>query len=138
MKYIVYRDSDGAILRTGDCPDDVLSLQAQTGETAIEGEADDDTHYIVAAVVTERPTLTATWDKTTITADGVDQATLGSTLPNPTNLMVTVVPEGVQQPDPEEVTTGTFTFATPVAGEYTILVTPPFPYIAVTQVIIAE
>ena len=40
MKYIVHAE-DGTILRTGECPDDQIALQARTGETVIEGEADD-------------------------------------------------------------------------------------------------
>lgn len=40
MKFIVH-DAVGRILRTGNCPDDHLDLQAQDGETVIEGEADD-------------------------------------------------------------------------------------------------
>lgn len=137
MKFIVYRDSDGAILRSGECPDDTLSLQAQTDETAIEGEANDSTQYISGGVVTARPTLTATWNKTTITANGSDTATFGSTLPNPTTVTVGV-PVSATAPEAEQVTTGTFSIATPISGEYTVTVMPPFPYMPVTQVITAE
>lgn len=138
MKFIVYKNSNGMIVRYGDCQDDMLAEQAETGETAMEGEAEDTTQYISAGVITARPALTATWNKTTITANGVDQATFGSGLPNPTSVMLTTVPDGAHLPEePEEVTTGTFTFATPISGAYTIIVTPPFPYIPVTQEIVA-
>ena len=40
MNYIVY-DESGTILRTGICPDDMFSLQAQQGETVMEGIAND-------------------------------------------------------------------------------------------------
>lgn len=127
MKFIVYKTSNGMILRSGECPDSDLALQASTGEAAIEGEANDDTHYIVGGVVTARPALTATWNKTTVGANGIDTATFGLNLPNPTQVLVTV-PDGAVTPVPENVTTGTFSFATPVAGEYTVYVNPPFPY----------
>lgn len=137
MKFVVYKNFNGMILRAGECPDDWLSSQANTGETAMEADADDANYYISGGSIAARPTLSAVWNKTTITANGADQAIFGSGLPNPTTVSVTVVPEGVQIPDPEDVTTGTFSFATPIAGAYTVIVTPPFPYIPVTQVITA-
>lgn len=139
MQFIVYRNTDGMILRTGECLFEVLSLQAQTGETAIGGEADDATEYINTTnqSVIARPSLTATWNKTTITANGTDTATLGSSLPNPT--IVTVdVPTGAVLPDPEEVTAGSFSLATTISGDYTVRIYPPFPYMSITQVITAS
>ncbi len=50
MKYLVH-DAAGNILRTGNCPDDAVSLQALAGETAIQDEhddTDDRKHRIVA------------------------------------------------------------------------------------------
>lgn len=49
MNYIVYSE-DGRILRTGNCPDDHLELQAGEGETAIEdtyGDTYDSKHRII-------------------------------------------------------------------------------------------
>lgn len=136
MKFIVYRNSDGMIMRTGECSDSDASLQASVNETVIEGEADDEEEYILAGVVTLRPELTAAWDKTSVVASGIDTATLGSSLPNPTQVAVTV-PEGASIPEAEEVTEGIFIFATPIAGTYTVTVLPPFPYQPHTQVITA-
>lgn len=136
MNYVVYRDSDGSIVRAGKCPDDELENQALTGETAIEGEADDTTQYVYSGIVSSRPEIAATWDKIEITANGSDTATLGSSLPNPTIVFVSV-PDGAIPPDVETVTTGIFEFATPIAGTYTLIVTPPFPYQPHTQIITA-
>jgi hypothetical protein len=49
MKFIVY-DAAGSILRTGQCPEDHLALQARASESAIEdvwGDTDDTKHRIV-------------------------------------------------------------------------------------------
>lgn len=136
MNFIVYNNTTGIILRVGECHEDILANQAQIGETAIEGVANDETEYISGGIVASRPAITATWDKTAVTANGSDTATLGATLPNPTVVIVSV-PDGVISPEPEEVTTGSFTFATPISGEYTVVVTPPAPYLKHTQVITA-
>jgi len=139
VKFIVYRNSDGMILRSGETLWETLSLQAQAGETATSDDADGATQYINVSTgaVTTRPTLTATWNKTSITANGSDTAIFGSTLPNPTTVIVGV-PVSATTPEAEQVTTGTFSITTTIAGEYTVTITPPFPYIPVTQVITAS
>jgi len=48
MRFIVH-DAGGNILRTGECPETQLALQARAGETAIEdvdGDTDDTRHRI--------------------------------------------------------------------------------------------
>ena len=45
MNYIVFDDT-GKILRTGICPPDLIDAQAGEGEFVMEGEADDELHYI--------------------------------------------------------------------------------------------
>lgn len=52
MKLIIHNTKSGEILRTGSCPEEMLSIQAQEGETVIEGEANDQTQYIVDGIVT--------------------------------------------------------------------------------------
>lgn len=138
MKFIIYKTSTGIILRTGECPDDMLGSQALTGETAIEGEANDETQYISGGAVTVRPDITfvASWNKTTVSANGVDTATFGPGLPNPTSVSVQV-PNGATTPTDEIVTGGTFSFATPIAGEYVVTVVPPLPHMPYSQLIIA-
>ena len=45
MKYIVY-DGTGAILRMGNCPESMMDMQALEGEHVIEGEANDQEHFV--------------------------------------------------------------------------------------------
>lgn len=136
MKFIVYSDLDGRILRVGECVDALFDSQSLSGESVIEGEANDEEEYILAGVITPRPEITAIWNKTAISADGADTATFGSTLPNPTDISV-MVPDGAISPEVETVTSGTFEFATPIVGEYTLSIVPPFPYQPISQVITA-
>ncbi|SHM10748.1 hypothetical protein SAMN05216428_1146 [Nitrosospira sp. Nsp11] len=136
MNFLVYETTTGAIVRSGQCQDDMLDSQSRSGETAIEGEADDATQYVDSGVVSSRPTITATWSKLEVIANGSDTTTLGSSLPNPTEVFV-FVPDGAVAPEMEIVTSGTFSFATPIVGSYTINVIPPFPYQPHTQIITA-
>ena len=54
--FVVYNDQ-GAILRTGACQDDDLSVQAGEGESVLEGEADDLTQMVVDGSVVDKPEL---------------------------------------------------------------------------------
>jgi len=45
-KHFVIYDAAGNILRAGNCPAEVLALQAQTGEFLLEGEADPQTDAV--------------------------------------------------------------------------------------------
>lgn len=55
--FTVYDPNTGGILRFGACPADMLAIQAQPGEVAIEGSFSDETHYIDAQhiVAIEKP-----------------------------------------------------------------------------------
>jgi hypothetical protein len=53
-KYIVH-DETGKILRTGICPASMLRMQAQRGEFAIEGEANDIEHKIIDGKIIRKP-----------------------------------------------------------------------------------
>jgi hypothetical protein len=44
-KFVIY-DSEGGILRAGDCPEHLFGLQAQDGEYILEGEADPQTDTV--------------------------------------------------------------------------------------------
>ena len=56
MKNFIVYDSNGNILRTGQCPDSMVSIQANTQmETVIEGIADDRMQKIVNGKVVDRP-----------------------------------------------------------------------------------
>ena len=115
MKNFIIHDSLGQILRTGSCPDSMVVDQLQPGETAIEGTANDVTQYIVSGVVTNKPALGSTIDKTTIIGNGVDAATI-SGLPNPT--AVSVVGGGATTQ--ATVIDGTLALTLNLAGNYKV------------------
>lgn len=60
MKNFVIYDSDGTILRTGSCPDEVFALQRSGDEIILEGVADDATQHVVDGVVVDKPDPTPT------------------------------------------------------------------------------
>jgi hypothetical protein len=57
--YLVH-DATGRILRTGQCPQEMVQLQAMDGNTALEGQASDLTDYVSNGVVLPRPVNPAT------------------------------------------------------------------------------
>jgi hypothetical protein len=118
-KYIVYKESTGEILRTGSCPDDMLSMQAGAGEIAIEGIAIDTTQYIDIAtqLVVDKILIPCSINKTTMAADGVDSATI-SNLPNPS--LIHIKDEGRW-----EITDGEFQFTVDTPGVYRITIISP-------------
>ena len=87
MKNFIIYDAIGTILRTGSCPDEMVSMQALPGETAMVGAARDDLQYISGGLVTDKPTIPSAIDKTTIFANATENATI-SGLPNPTHAVV--------------------------------------------------
>jgi hypothetical protein len=131
MKHFVVHDAAGRILRRGHCNDIDFALQALGGETVIESEAQDFARqYVSADVVITRPLLTtvATWNKTVFSANGTDQATLGSGLPNPTTISITPpAGKGIPAIADQIVTAGSFAFTTTVMGDY-IVIAKAFPY----------
>ena len=58
MKNFIVYDSEGNILRTGSCQDGDVSLQAGSGESVMEGTADDATQMIVNGEVVSKPEST--------------------------------------------------------------------------------
>jgi hypothetical protein len=77
----------------------------------------------VDAVLTEKPLLTtvATWDKTTIDADGVDAATLGAGLPDPTSISIVIITaQGAEQIVPFDVTDGSLVLKSLIIGMYSV------------------
>jgi hypothetical protein len=79
----------GRITGVGHCVISDLPLQAQSGETTLitANVVNNAENYILAGAVTPRTPLPATWNKTSITADGVDEAVL-ATLPIPCTVYV--------------------------------------------------
>lgn len=67
VRFLVY-DSAGRILRYGSCPSDLVSGQAQAGETAMAfaNPVEDTTHYHNGTTVVTRPTNPASLSGMTI------------------------------------------------------------------------
>ena len=55
MKSFIIYNALGEILRTGQCPDRDLQLQAGSDESVMEGIADDSLHIIVDEMVVDKP-----------------------------------------------------------------------------------
>ena len=98
---------------------------------------DPNLYYDNAGVITVRPLLTtvATWNKTTITADGSDAASI-STLPNPSTIKIST-PIGIDPIEDIIETDGEFSMTTNVVGNYEITVVS-YPYQDYTVTILAE
>lgn len=56
--YIVYIAATGEIVRTGVCPDDMLTIQSGTGELVTEGIASDADYRVTTAAITAVGTIT--------------------------------------------------------------------------------
>jgi len=99
--FIVYDDS-GIILRSGQCPDSMVELQASApGERVMVGVADDSMHYIDGGEVADRMQMGAVLDGTTIRG-----------LPNPSTIKI----EGVKY----IVTDGVAELEFPIPGVYRV------------------
>ena len=135
--YVVYITGTGEIVRNfyGDTAS--AAAQAGSGESVLAGSGDPAEKYITGGVITTRPALTgvATWDTLAIDADGVDAATLGSGLPNPT--AVYVVPRTAEAIEHSAtVTDGSLVFKTTVVGTFEITAVA-FPYKNYTVEVVA-
>lgn len=120
----VATDEDGALLQI-EGPDEYLLLTD-------EEEVDGDLYRIVAGEIVERPTLS--FDKTTILADGTDEAVMVG-LPIPTTV---VFDAGTPDERVEVVEDGSLEVRASVPGTYTILIEDPFPAQSFEGEIIAE
>lgn len=52
-KFIVYNEN-GNILRTGSCPRDMVSIQAQLGESVVRGDGNDRDHKVVDGQIVKK------------------------------------------------------------------------------------
>lgn len=116
IQYVVY-DSEGRILKSGTCQSSDINLQADSTSYVIPvySIVDDRKWYVDASIgeLAERQAITATFNKTTVTADGIDEAVL-SVLPIPCTVYVDGVPEVIDDGSAE------FSFTDP--GTYSIVV----------------
>lgn len=55
MKYFIVYDVQGKILRTGSCPDEMVEIQAGTGEMVIEGVASEAISYVQNGQLVTKP-----------------------------------------------------------------------------------
>lgn len=148
MTFLTYNladNSTGEILhQVGvDLDNDANALTDNTpaGTTAYAGDPLDSPNdwYYVAGVKTARPAFSTvgSWSATSITANGVSTATFGSSLPNPTTIIVSVpVGSGLDIPGPITETSGSFSLTTTVPGDYYVMF-DAFPYKQVIQKITA-
>jgi hypothetical protein len=77
----------------------------------------------IDVVLTTKPLITtvATWDVTTIDADGIDAATLGAGLPNPTEISIQIITaEGAETIAPFNATTGSLVLKSLIIGTYLV------------------
>tara|TARA_R110000851_G_scaffold211412_5_gene363989 strand:+ start:3544 stop:3996 length:453 start_codon:yes stop_codon:yes gene_type:complete len=85
--------------------------------------------------ISARPIMSnfASWNKTSIQADGVDEAVFGTSLPT---VNVEVIPNGILEIETSSITVtdGSFEFSTPYAGKYVINI-DYFPYQYYTETI---
>lgn len=54
-KFIIYNTNDGTILRTGSCAESLFNLQAQEGESILEGEANQLTQMVSNGQLVDKP-----------------------------------------------------------------------------------
>lgn len=100
---------------------------------------DPKTNYVLSGVVTPRPLFSsvATFNKTTITADGTDSAVLGPSLPNPTTVQAISSPSGGESTSLTTITDGSLTIKSSIQGFIRISL-KAFPYQDELFLVIAE
>ena len=86
-------NSTGKILQTVSCPAFLRDAQAQTGEFIVDGDCDTRNDYIKDGKITKRLVMPVIVDKTTITADTSDKATI-TKVPKGTKVIVAGVDQG--------------------------------------------
>ena len=110
--------SDDRILRVVTCADEYIGLQIKPGESWIEGEYPDDTHYIVAAEPVARPGLGT---PEVISAAAGDTVEISTDLPAETFVAIDGVAMGVVDDGELEIE-----IARP--GVMHVRLTPPWPH----------
>ncbi len=131
--YTKYDPITGEIIGNGQCAEERFAARSNV----IEGSYNRNTEYVNILdgfLPIPRPSNNATIDKTTITADGTDEAIMTG-ITNPSTVSIT---SADTEPISEVCTDGRVEFATETPGEYIILITPPFPEQTKTFTVIAE
>jgi hypothetical protein len=129
MNYIIYDIASGRINSRGSVPDEehyqIIIHSEQQRVTSDRIDSDENWYYL-EDVLTERPELPASWNKTTIKANGIDEAIL-SELPNPTSVGIRLLNKVGVNPVQEEITDGSLTITAEFPGEYLVEI-DLFPY----------
>jgi hypothetical protein len=135
MSVVIYIAATGRIVGVGSAPWAPSDLAGAYGSKSTTDVADHAVSYIAGSppAVTARPATVCPLDKTTITANGTDTATLSSI---PIGASVTVI-------DGNGTTTYTATDSTleitaDEPGTVTVTVTPAFPYTPLTVTVTAS
>jgi len=129
INYILYTTATGEIFNSVTAEADSIDL---TYIMTMHPDFDSDTqsymstvdrvepfsNYVLSGTVTPRPLLSsaATFNKTTITADGSDSAVLGPNLPNPTTVQAVGLPAGGESAALTTITDGSLTIKSTVPG----------------------
>lgn len=130
---LLFYDSDGRIYSRAKYVPPLTADEISTrhlGENYVTGTTTQrqETHWVDGGVLTARAALSVSWNKTTIDADGVDEAIL-SGLPQPCSVWV----EGVEH----VITDGSAEITADVAADYSVVVDEP-GYLAQSWIITAE
>lgn len=123
-QYIIFNPL-GEILRSISCPEDMINIQIQVDETAMEGEANDITQYIPdinLPIIMDKSANPTSIDKTIVLADGVDLVNL-SNIPNNASISITGADNFLEQ---SVGNSEILTFDTPATYKITI---KAFPYL---------
>jgi hypothetical protein len=135
--YTIYQSVSGKITGWSDNPEapSIGDFGPHRSFLPVDSRPNEEAHYITGSppTVTARPTLSCTLDKSTITANGLDTATL-SGIPSGAAVSVT---------DQNGTTTytvndGTLEITADEPGTITITVTPAFPYQPLTVTVTAS
>jgi hypothetical protein len=140
MSYaVVYKNTDGSIVGQRsydtDHPANGAAIPSGCSELFTDSITHWNTHYITGTppTVTARPTPACTLDKSTITANGTDTATL-SGIPTGASVRVTDSNGATDY----TVNDGTLEITADEPGTITITVTPAFPYKPLTVTVTAS
>jgi len=120
--YEVYDNTSGEILKEVVCAEIQAQYQYDTSANEnmlqVEDQINPELYYILSGVLTSRPLMAISLNKSNIAADGVEQAIISS-IPIGT---VCYLPNGI-----EECNDGVIEFSTDMAGTYRITL-ENFPY----------
>jgi len=119
MTYTVYEKNSGKIIKVVNCHPSIINNQLAEGQAYILGRFSDAEFYIIEGIEFPRPEMPCAIDKTIISADGEDTATISN------------IPEGAQafidEAFFEVITDGTLTIVSDLVGKIDVkLILEPY------------